>query len=150
VFRGRYEHAIDGKGRTSLPSRFREVLAGLGDMRVVITTGLEEHLVAHPFKEWQACEERLAALPSFDRSVIALKRIYVSGSVEVEVDKLGRVLVPPTLRKHAGLSRELLWAGMGKYIELWDRERFELGCNKVLHDEPTRDGIAARLAELGL
>ena len=58
MFRGRYEHAIDGKGRTSLPSRFREVLAGLGDMRVVITTGLDPCLVAYPLKEWQAFLKR--------------------------------------------------------------------------------------------
>jgi len=150
VFRGRYEHAIDGKGRTSLPSRFREVLAGLGDMRVVITTGLDPCLVAYPLKEWQAFEERLAKLPQFDASVMTLRRIYVSGAVDVEIDKLGRVLIPPTLRKHASLSRELLWAGMGNHIELWDRERFEAGCNTVLLDPEMRQAVAARVAELGL
>ena len=150
MFRGRYEHAIDGKGRTSLPSRFREVLAGLGDLRVVITTGLDPCLVAYPLKEWQAFEERLAALPQFDKAVITLRRIYVSAATDVEIDKLGRVLIPPTLRKHASLSRELLWAGMGNHIELWDRERFENTCNEVLLDPELRQAVAARVAELGL
>ena len=119
-------------------------------MRVVITTGLDPCLVAYPLKEWQAFEERLAKLPQFDASVMTLRRIYVSGAVDVEIDKLGRVLIPPTLRKHAALSRELLWAGMGNHIELWDRERFEAGCNQVLLDPEMRQAVAARVAELGL
>ena len=57
MFRGRYEHAIDGKGRTSLPSRFRDVLVATGDLRIVITTGLEPCLVAYPLPEWASFEE---------------------------------------------------------------------------------------------
>ena len=66
MFRGRYEHAIDRKGRTSLPSRFREALTALGDPRVVMTSGLETCVVAYPHGEWLAFEERLAKLPQFD------------------------------------------------------------------------------------
>jgi MraZ protein len=150
VFRGRYEHAIDGKGRTSLPSRFREVLAAAGESRLVITTGLDPCLVAYPMQEWLAFEERLAKLPQFDASVAMLRRIYVSGAVEVEVDKLGRLLVPQTLRDHAGLERDALWAGMGRHVELWAKDRFEALRNRALADEQKRTEMAARLAELGL
>jgi MraZ protein len=150
VFRGRYEHAIDGKGRTSLPSRFREVLGATGESRIVITTGLEPCLVAYPLQEWVAFEERLAALPQFDESVSMLRRIYVSGAVECDLDKLGRVLIPANLRKHAGLSREALWAGMGTHVELWDKARFEELRTSVLDDAEKRQAMARRLAELGL
>jgi MraZ protein len=150
VFRGRYEHTIDGKGRTSLPARFREVLAGAGETRLVVTTGLEPHLVAYPMREWEAFEERLARLPSFDPSVAMLKRIYVSGAIECDLDKLGRLLLPSTLRDHAGITREVLWAGMGKHIELWDRERFEALSSAALGDQDKRAEMARRLAELGL
>jgi MraZ protein len=101
LFRGRYEHAIDAKGRTSFPAAFREVLNTKGDARLVVTTGLEACLVAYPMSEWLAFEERLAQLPQFDRSVAMLRRIYVSGAVECEVDKVGRLLIPAGLRKHA-------------------------------------------------
>ncbi|MGD8858639.1 MAG: division/cell wall cluster transcriptional repressor MraZ [Myxococcales bacterium] len=150
MFRGRYEHAIDGKGRTSLPSRFREVLGATGESRIVITTGLEPCLVAYPLQEWVAFEERLAALPQFDESVSMLRRIYVSGAVECDLDKLGRVLIPANLRKHAGLSREALWAGMGTHVELWDKARFEELRTSVLDDAEKRQAMARRLAELGL
>jgi MraZ protein len=150
VFRGRYEHTVDGKGRTSLPARFREQLAALGESKLVITTGLDPCLVAYTLREWEAFEQRLAALPSFDKSVATLKRIYVSGAVECDIDKLGRLLLQPSLRKHGGIEREVLWAGMGKHIELWDKARFEAANQATLDDEAARADVAARLAELGL
>ena len=150
MFRGRYEHAIDAKGRTSVPSRFREVMSAQGDSQLVLTTGLDSCLVAYPMAEWLAFEKRLSALPQFDVDVVTLKRIYVSGAVECEVDKVGRLLIPAALRKHAGLQRDALWAGMGSYIELWAKETFEDLRTDVLGDPDRRLEIARRLAELGL
>jgi MraZ protein len=150
LFRGRYEHAIDAKGRTSVPSRFREVMSAQGDSQLVLTTGLDSCLVAYPMAEWLAFEKRLSALPQFDVDVVTLKRIYVSGAVECEVDKVGRLLIPAALRKHAGLQRDALWAGMGSYIELWAKETFEDLRTDVLGDPDRRLEIARRLAELGL
>lgn len=150
MFRGRYEHAIDAKGRTSLPSRFREVLAANGESKLVLTTGLEPCLVAYPMSEWMAFEDRLSRLPSFDPNVAMLRRIYVSGAVECDLDKLGRLLIPGTLRDHASLDREALWAGMGKHIELWSKGRFEGMRDGVLADDGKRAEMAKRLAELGL
>lgn len=150
MFRGRYEHAIDAKGRTSVPSRFREVMSAQGDSQLVLTTGLESCLVAYPMAEWLAFENRLSALPQFDANVVTLKRIYVSGAVECDVDKVGRLLIPAALRKHAGLKRDALWAGMGSYIELWAKESFEDLRKEVLSDQDRRLEIARALAELGL
>jgi MraZ protein len=150
LFRGRYEHSIDAKGRTSVPSRFREVMTAQGDSKLVLTTGLDICLVAYPMAEWLAFEQRLSELPRFDADVVTLKRIYVSGAVECEVDKVGRLLIPAALRKHARLQRDALWAGMGSYIELWAKASFENLRKDVLDDEDRRLGIAKRLAELGL
>ena len=150
MFRGRYEHSIDAKGRTSVPSRFRDVIFAQGDTQLVLTTGLEPCLVAYPMSEWLAFEKRLSALPQFDADVVMLKRIYVSGAVECDVDKVGRVLIPAALRKHAGFKRDALWAGMGTYLELWAKQSFEGLRQDVLADEDRRLAIAKRLAELGL
>jgi len=98
MFRGRYEHTIDAKGRTSLPARYRDVLSAMNERRIILTSALDPCLVAYAMQEWHAFEEKLSKLPQFDRSVQKLKRIYVSGAVECEVDDSGRVLVPPTLR----------------------------------------------------
>lgn len=150
MFRGQYEHSIDGKGRTSVPSRFREVLASQGESKLVLTSGLEPCLVAYPMSEWEAFEERLAKLPRFDPSVAMIRRIYVSGASELEMDKLGRVLIPASLRGYAGLERQALWAGMGNHLELWSKPRFDEVRAAVLGDPAQRLAIARRLSELGL
>lgn len=150
VFRGQYEHTVDAKGRTSLPARFREVLAAAGETRLVITTALDtECLVAYPLREWEAFEERLAKVSSFDADVVQLKRRYVSRAVECDIDKLGRLQLPPKLREYAKLERDVLWAGMGKNCELWDKTRFE-AANDAPLPEVDRVAMARRLAELGL
>lgn len=147
MFRGRYEHTIDAKGRTSLPARYRDVLAASGERRIVVTSALDPCLVAYTLAEWLAFEERLAKLPQFDKAVQKLKRIYVSGAVECEVDDSGRILIPPTLRDHAGLKKDVLWAGSGKYAELWDRDAWKQHFDT---SDEEREEIGARLAELGL
>jgi MraZ protein len=147
VFRGRYEHTIDGKGRTSVPARYRDALSAAGERRVVLTSALDPCLVAYAPQEWAAFEERLGRLSQFDPAVKKLRRIYVSGAVECEIDDVGRILVPPTLRDHAQLKKDVLWAGSGRYAELWDKDQWQREF-EATPDE--KHAIAARLAELGL
>jgi MraZ protein len=147
MFRGRYEHTIDAKGRTSVPARYRDELSAIGERRIVLTSALDPCLVAYTMPEWTEFEAKLAKLPQFDRAVQKLKRLYVSGAVECEIDDSGRILIPPTLREYAGLRKDVLWAGSGKYAELWDKEAWKKSFETT--DDERRD-IAARLAELGL
>jgi MraZ protein len=141
---------MDEKGRTSVPSRYRDALTAQGEGRLVLTTGLEACLVAYPVGEWLAFEEKLSRMPQFDASVKMLRRIYVSGAVECDLDKHGRILVPANLRKHAGLDKDALWAGMGRHAEIWAKERFDALREEALSDEAQRQQMAERLAELGL
>ena len=147
MFRGRYEHTMDAKGRTSLPARDRDVLSSISERRIILTSALDPCLVAYTAPEWSAFEDRVAKLPQFDRAVQKLKRIYVSGAVECEVDDSGRILVPPTLRAHAKLEKDVLWAGNGKYAELWDQQAWKHFFDTT---DDERQQISARLAELGL
>jgi MraZ protein len=126
MFRGHFEHAIDAKGRTSIPSRFREVLGASSDLRLVVTPALfDPCLHVHPMRAWEELEAKIAGLPQFDPNVVAFRRRYVSAAVECEIDKQGRILIPPALREHAGLVKDVLWAGMGPTAELWARERWK-------------------------
>ena len=126
MFRGHYEHAIDAKGRTSIPARFRDQLAETGDLRLVVTPALfDPCLHVYPMKAWEELEAKIAELPQFDANVVAFRRKYLSAAVEAEFDKAGRILIPPMLREHAALEKEVLWAGMGKTAELWSRERWK-------------------------
>ena len=114
---------------------------------MVLTSALDACLVAYAPQEWAAFEERLGRLSQFDPAVKKLRRIYVSGAVECEIDEVGRILVPPTLREHARLKKDVLWAGAGKYAELWDKQEWQ---RQFETTDDERNAIAARLAELGL
>ena len=122
MFRGVYEHQIDAKGRTSFPAKLRETLVGSYDERLILTTSLDPCLHAYPVREWEQLEAALARRNPMEPGVKSLLRLYVASAQEVPLDKLGRVHIPPTLRAHAHLEKDVVWAGMVKVIELWSQE----------------------------
>lgn len=148
MFRGHYEHTVDEKGRTSLPRRFREDLErAFEDDRLVVTTSLEPCLNAYPMAEWRAFEERVGALSQFDPAVVRLKRAVIASAVECQVDGHGRILLPPVLRKYAGIDKDVVWAGMTRHIEIWAKERWEEVEQRAREDT---EALAKSLADLGL
>ncbi len=125
MFRGQFTHSIDAKGRTSLPSRFRDQLLSAGEARLVLTPALIDPCVhVFPLQAWEEFEAKVAALPQFDARVVRLRRLYVSAAVDCELDAQGRVLVPPQQRDHAGLQKDVVWAGVGSKAELWAKDRW--------------------------
>jgi MraZ protein len=145
MFRGHFEHAIDAKGRTSLPARFREVLGG-GDLRLVVTPALGDPcLDVHPMRAWEELEARLAQLNEFDADVIAFRRLYVSAAVECDLDRQGRLLVPPSMREHAELTKDVLWAGMGQKAELWSSQLWSRAQKKTVEQQHELRASIARL-----
>jgi MraZ protein len=127
MFRGQFVHSVDAKGRISLPARFRDVLLADDDARFVLTPALfDPCLHLYPMRAWEEFEQKVSELPSLDPNAVRFRRMYVSAAVECELDKAGRVLVPPHLRERAELDKsEALWAGMGRILELWSRARWE-------------------------
>ena len=121
MFRGVFEHPIDGKGRTTFPAKLRETLVGAYDERLVITTALDPCLHAYPVREWEQLEAALGKRNPMEPGVKTLMRLYVASAQECAIDKMGRVLIPPALREHAQLGSMLVWAGMVKVIELWSK-----------------------------
>lgn len=146
MFRGRFEHNIDAKGRTSIPSKFREVLSTNYDERLIITN-FDNCLWAYPVLEWQSIETKVAALPQFKKEVKALQRVFISAAVECPIDKQGRILLPPTLRDYADLKKDIVLVGMTKRIEIWSKERW-LDCFEKSQAEV--EAQAEGLADLGL
>ncbi|CAM4178332.1 division/cell wall cluster transcriptional repressor MraZ [Corallococcus exiguus] len=147
MFRGVYEHQIDAKGRTSLPAKLRETLVGAYDERLIVTTALDPCLHAYPVREWEALETALARRNPMEPGVKTLMRLYVASAQECPLDKLGRLLIPPSLRAYAKLEKEVVWAGMVKVIELWSQE----GWAKAQEDarqEATSPDVLRVLGEL--
>ncbi len=146
MFRGRFEHGIDDKGRVSIPSRFREILTTNFDERLIVTN-FDGCLWAYPVSEWLKIEERVSALPQFKPEVKALQRVFISAATECSIDKQGRILLPPTLRDYAGIEKNLVFVGMTKRLEIWSVERW----NKIFNESQTSlEGLSDKLADLGL
>jgi MraZ protein len=147
-FTGVYQHQIDAKGRTSLPSRFREVLAAQGADKLFVTTDLfDACLQAYAPAQWTAFTQKVAALSQFDPSVRLLVRSFVAPAQECPVDKVGRILIPPPLREHAGLADEVTWAGTVERIEIWSPQRW-LETQKAARAPEVQAQLAARLHQL--
>lgn len=148
MFRGRFEHTVDEKGRTSLPRRFREELQrNFEDDRLVVTTALDPCLAAYPLAEWKAFEDRLAAESQFNPAVVRLKRAVVASAVECQVDGHGRILLPTPLRQHAGIDKEVVWVGMTRHIEIWAKDRWDEAEQTARADT---EALSKALTELGL
>ncbi len=118
---GEYQHSLDTKGRITIPSRLRD---GLGE-RFVVTKGLDSCLFVYPLAEWAALEEKLRSLPLTRSDARSFVRLLFSGAVECEPDKQGRVLLPPNLRSHARLEKDVFLLGVSNRVEIWDKEIWE-------------------------
>ena len=146
MFRGRFEHTIDSKGRVSIPAKFRELLAEKYDDRLILTN-FDRCLVAYPYEEWRVLEERVGSLSMVKKEVKAFQRFFISGATECPIDKLGRILIPPTLRDYAQLGRNVVFAGMLRKFEIWSKERWQ---EEIKRSEVDFEGMGEALAELGM
>jgi MraZ protein len=126
VFQGASSLSLDAKGRLSVPTRHRDVLAseaaGLGAGQLTITKHPHGCLMVFPRPEWEKFRERIAALPM---DAQWWKRIFLGNAMDVEIDATGRVLISPELRAAAGISKDVMLLGMGRHFELWDKARYE-------------------------
>jgi MraZ protein len=130
VFRGRYEHTIDAKGRISIPSKFREVLSKKYDDRLVITN-FDHCLVAFPYEEWSLLEQKVGTFSLMKKETSAFFRFFYSSAMDCDIDKQGRLLVPQTLRDYAGLQKDVVLVGEGKRIEIFAKERWLEEARKI-------------------
>ncbi|MDP2872628.1 MAG: division/cell wall cluster transcriptional repressor MraZ [Bacillota bacterium] len=120
AFLGEYQHALDDKGRLTVPSRLR---GALGDP-FIVTRGLDDCLFVYPLAIWEGIAAQLESLPFTASAPRAFARLFFSGATEVSPDRQGRFLVPSALREHAGLDKEAVIIGVGSRLEIWSAERW--------------------------
>jgi len=122
VFQGASSLSLDGKGRLSVPTRHRDVLAATASSQLTLTRHPHGCLMVFPRPEWEKFRERIAELPM---SAQWWKRIFLGNAMDVDMDATGRVLVSPELRAAAGIHKDTVLLGMGTYFELWDRATYD-------------------------
>ena len=125
TFRGHAYRSLDPKGRLMLPQEFRDVVLSAGQHGRVILTNFDGCVVGYSLQEWEKIEESFQRINMLNRQLRDFQRFFISGAMELELDKQGRILIPPHLRTYAGLAREVVLAGVGRKFEIWDQERFE-------------------------
>ena len=116
MFLGQYQHNLDEKGRLMIPARYRELLAA----GAFIMQGFDRCLMVMTDSHFQEVYERINAMNMADPNARLLRRLILSTAYPVEIDKIGRILVPQMLRQVNGLDGEAIVAGQGEYFEVWN------------------------------
>jgi len=140
MFYGTHEHSIDDKHRLTLPAKFRERLGG----EVVLLRGIERTIDVYPKDTWEASLERITDLDPLTREGREMRRFVYSGVTVSEVDKQGRVLVPPDLARHASVEKDVAVVGVRDHIEIWDRPQWATHLSEI---EGSVGDVAERAAD---
>jgi MraZ protein len=143
MFIGEYSYSIDEKKRLAIPAKFRQLLG----KKAVITRGLDQCLFLYPAKEWGSLAKKLAQLPLAQADARGFARLMLTGAMEVNLDNLGRILIPDYLKTYALLKKKVVIAGVYNRVEIWDERKWQEYKKKT---ETAVGDIAERLKELGV
>jgi MraZ protein len=139
MFYGEYEHSVDEKSRLTFPARFRHSLAA----GVVLARGIEQNIDVYPSDSWHERMDRIARLDSLNREAREMKRYVFAGAALSELDRQGRVLIPPHLASHAGIGKDVVVIGVHDHCEIWDRSAWAAHLSAI---EGSAGDVAERLA----
>ncbi|MBM3209177.1 division/cell wall cluster transcriptional repressor MraZ [Candidatus Shapirobacteria bacterium] len=143
MFIGTHYHSLDSRNRLAVPKKFREELG----KEAVVTRGLDGCLFLYSKGNWLEIQEKLSKTPLTKADARSFSRLILSGAVEVEADKIGRILLPGFLKDSVEIKTEVAVLGVGERIEVWAKERWETYRQKL---EEEKDSVAERLSELGI
>lgn len=140
MYKGEYNHTIDPKGRVIVPAKLRDEL---GDS-FVVTKGLDGCLWMLDNTEWEKLESQIRSIPFTVKEGRMLSRFILAGAFDAELDKQGRVVIPANLREYAGITKDVVLAGVGSKVEIWSKEKYD-----ETSDFGDMEDIAQKLVELG-
>lgn len=139
---GEYIHTLDEKKRVSMPSKFRKEVG----KKAVMTRGLDNCLFMYEWNEWQKIAQKLSDLGMAQADKRSFNRFLLASAVEVEIDSVGRFLIPDYLRDFASLEGKVVFAGVGNRLELWNEKKWNDYKKNI---EKQADMLAERLGEIG-
>jgi MraZ protein len=116
VFLGTHSPRLDDKGRLILPAKYREELAG----GLVLTKGQDGCLYVFPAGEFGRITDALRTAPVTAKAVRDYSRVLFASASDEELDRQGRITIPPGLREYAGLDRDCVVIGANTRLEIWE------------------------------
>ncbi len=128
MFTGGNTVNLDAKGRLALPTRYRADLIDRCEGRMVVTVHDDHCLMMYPRPDWDDIERKLVRLPNLNKRTLTLQRMLLGHATELEMDKNGRVLLPPRLRERVQLEKRVVLIGLGNKFEIWNEEAWEKDC----------------------
>ncbi|AFG38172.1 division/cell wall cluster transcriptional repressor MraZ [Spirochaeta africana] len=119
---GDYRNTLDEKGRLLIPSRIRTELPG---SCLVLTQGIEQCIWMFPPENWKRLSDSIMASTSpFNAQARLIQRRIIAPAQEVEIDKAGRITIPPSLREYSRLTKDTVILGIAQYLEIWDADEY--------------------------
>ncbi|MBI5619718.1 division/cell wall cluster transcriptional repressor MraZ [Candidatus Gottesmanbacteria bacterium] len=122
LFLGEYDHALDDRGRVTLPRKIRQEF---DEREVVLAKGFEPCIFGFDKASWEREAGKHLDTPVTDSRGRQLRRYLFAAAEKVEIDKLGRILLPALLKEYASVTREVVVIGAGDHFEIWDRARWK-------------------------
>ena len=150
MFRGGNTVNLDAKGRLALPTRYRGPLDDRCQGQVVLTVHDDRCLLLYPQPDWDEIERKLVRLPNQNKRTRTLQRMLLGHATELEIDKSGRILIPPRLREFASLEKRVVLAGLGNKFEIWNEEAWEQSCGEWVADDSDAGDMPDSLESLTL
>lgn len=151
MFRGVNQVTLDAKGRLAMPTRYRDRIVERSNGRLVATVDRADRcLLIYPLPEWEEIERKLMRLPTLNATARRLQRLMVGHATELELDAHGRILIPPTLREYAALSRDVVLIGQGSRFELWDEAHWDESRDNWLKVDDAAEPLPPELETLSL
>lgn len=122
---GTFARAVDEKLRIAIPKPLRDALGALAQGILYVTPGTDGSLALYTEESLARLAERLAQASPNAQDVRAFSRLFYARAQAVELDRQGRVRIPPELAQLSGLNKEAVLIGVQDHLELWDRLRWE-------------------------
>jgi MraZ protein len=143
---GEYIHTIDEKSRVSMPAKFRKELG----KKIIITPGLGQCLFIFTIKEWEKVSKKLS---SSDTDLSFLKadqrnfnRYMFGRAAEVEMDSIGRILIPEFLKERIGLKNSAAIVGVKDRVEVWNDKTWLANQKEI---EKQAEALAEKIGSRG-
>jgi MraZ protein len=143
MFLGEFEHTIDGKGRLTIPAKFRDEL----ESGVIVTRGLDGCLWAYSRAEWEKLAEKIASMPTTNPAARNFARFMFSSAFDSIPDRQGRILIPQNLREYSGIDNETVVIGVMNRVEIWNPQKW---ADVVTNVEADPEQFVTQLQDLGI
>ena len=123
MFKGIHSINLDGKGRLTVPTKYRNTIMDQSNGSMEVTMDTEEKcLLLYPSNIWSSIEKKINDLPSFSKNHRRIQRILVGHAEDLDIDSAGRILLSKPLRLAAEMTKKITLIGQGQKFEIWSEE----------------------------